>query len=118
MRHVRVTGPAQRDIARVLRSSEAEFGAQARTRYKRLIDQALHDLARDPAKAGVRSIDDVRSGYFIYHLNHSRRRRDKTTVRQPRHVITFLLDEHGDVIVARLFHERQMLQRHLDSGSG
>jgi plasmid stabilization system protein ParE len=113
---VRITGPAQQDIVNILRWSKAEFGAQAKSRYKRLIDRALNDLSRDPAKAGVRSIEDVRSGYFIYHLSHSKRRRDTTIVRRPRHVIVFLLDERSDVIVARLFDERQMLRRHLDSG--
>ena len=31
----------------------------------------------------------------------------------PRHLIAFYVDDSDAVIVARLFHERQMLSRHL-----
>jgi toxin ParE1/3/4 len=116
VRRVRIAGPAQRDLADILRTSEEQFGAQARSRYRRLIDKALNDVARDPERAGVRSIDDVRPGYFVYHLNFSRRAGTTITVRRPRHLIAFRLDERGDVIVARVFHERQLLLRHLDYG--
>ena len=33
--------------------------------------------------------------------------------RRPRHLIAFYVDDSGDVIVARVFLERQMLSRHL-----
>ena len=113
MRRVRVTGPAQRDIARALRRRSEEFGTRARDRYRRLLDQALRDLGEDPNRVGVRSIHDVRDGYFTYHLQFSTKRRPKPSVRQPRHLFAFYIDDAGDVIVARLFHERQMLSRHL-----
>jgi toxin ParE1/3/4 len=111
--HLRVAGPAQRDIAKILRRSEEEFGAQARNRYRRLIDTALNDLAKDPTRVGVRSIEDVRRGYFIYHLSFSKRPSAKALVRRPRHLIAFFRDERGNVVVARLFHERQLLIQHL-----
>jgi plasmid stabilization system protein ParE len=58
MRRVRVTGPARRDIAKILERSGAGFGDQALRRYRRLFEQALQDLGDDAARAGVRSIDD------------------------------------------------------------
>ncbi len=36
MRRIRVTGPARSDITKILRHSSAEFGDQARRRYRRL----------------------------------------------------------------------------------
>ena len=73
MRRIRVTGPARRDISKILQRSGAEFGDQARQRYRRLIDQALQDLSEDAARVGVQSIDDIREGYFLYHLKCSRK---------------------------------------------
>ena len=113
MRRVRVTGPARRDIARILERSAADFGDQARRRYRRLVEQALQDLGDDAARTGVRSIDDIRQGYFVYHLKWSRKDSGSPSVRQPRHLIAFYIDDSDAVIVARLFHERQMLARHL-----
>lgn len=113
MRRVRVTGPARRDIAKILRRSGANFGNEARNRYRRLIDQALQDLSGDAARTGVRSIDDIREGYFVYHLKWSRKGSAGPSVRQPRHLIAFSIDDSHAIIVARVFHERQMLARYL-----
>jgi plasmid stabilization system protein ParE len=66
----------------------------------------------DPRRPGVRAIDDVRPGYFIYHLRSSAKAMG--TVRRPRHLVAFRIDDSGDVLVARIFHERQMLARYLD----
>ncbi len=113
MRRLRLTGPARRDILRVLRRSRDEFGQDASDRYRQLLDQALTDLREDPIRVGVRSIGDVRDGYFVYHIKSSTGRAPKPSVRNPRHLLAFYVDNAGDVIVARLFHERQMLSRHL-----
>ena len=53
MRRIRVTGPARRDIAKILRHSGENFGNQRRDRYRRLIDQAMQDLGDDPTRVGV-----------------------------------------------------------------
>ena len=113
MSGVRLSGPARRDISRALRQSSEEFGLEAKERYRILLDQALRDLGEDPRRAGVRAIDDVRQGYFTYHLRSSLTRVPKPTVRRPRHLIAFRFDERGKVLVMRVFHERQMLERHL-----
>ena len=112
MRRVRVTGPARRDIARALKTSSETFGQQMLARYLRLLDQALRDLGKDPARIGVKGIDDIREGYFTYHLRSSVRS-GKLSIRRPRHLIAFYADDSGDVIIARVFHERQMLARHI-----
>lgn len=113
MRHVRLTAPARRDISNILRRSGNEFGTQARTRYRQLLDRALQDIGDDPTRIGVRAIDDVRAGYSTYHLKYSTKNEAVSRVRNPRHLLAFYIDDRGDVIIARVFHERQMLARHL-----
>ena len=113
MRRIRVTGPARRDITKILRRSSAEFGNQARQRYRRLIDQALKGLGDDANRVGVQSINDIRKGYFLYHLKWGRKAPAGPSVRQPRHLIAFYINNSDDIIVARVFHERQMLSQHL-----
>lgn len=110
MTRVRVTGPARRDIDRALKRSQEEFGPNAQDRYRSLLDQALKDLQLDPARVGVRAIDDVRKGYFIYHLRSSTTSTRGPTVRRPRHLFVFYIDTCGDVIIARLFHEGRYLR--------
>ena len=118
MRRIRVTGPARRDITKILRNSSAEFGDQARERYRSLIDQALKDLGADANRVGVQSIDDIRKSYFLYHLKWSRKTSTGLPVRQPRHLIAFYVDDSDAIVVARVFHERQMLSRHLVGPDG
>ena len=113
MRRIHVTGPARRDLAKILRHSGVNFGTEGRGRYRRLIDQAMRDLSEDAARVGAQSIDDIREGYFLYHLKWSRKASAGPPVRQPRHLIAFYIDDSDDIIVARIFHERQMLSRHL-----
>lgn len=114
MRRVRVTGPARRDIANALRRSREDFGGRAADRYRRLVYRALQDLAEDATRLGVRAIDDVREGYFVYHVKSSKTGKLDPPVRRPRHLIAFYIDQSGDIVVARVFHERQMLKRYLD----
>jgi len=114
VRRLRITGPARRDLVHVLRRSREEFGARASQRYGRLLERALQELADDPTRRGTRAMDAVRKGYFIYHLKWVARRTSELRVRRPRHLIAFHIDVSGDVIVARIFHERQMLARYLD----
>lgn len=118
MRRIRVTGPARRDITRILQRSGTDFGHQARLRYRTLIDQALQDLGDDAARAGVQSIDDIREGYLLYHLKWSPKSSSGLPVRQPRHLVAFYIDDSGAIVVARVFHERQMLSQHLSDPDG
>ena len=89
MRQVRLARGAVNDIRRILIHSEAEFGAATRARYKALLDQAMRDLAEDPARFGVRPIPDVRPGYFVYHLKWSKPRAPGPAVGRPRHLLVF-----------------------------
>lgn len=51
MRRLTVAPQAERDLHDILVYSEARFGPDAAERYRRLIDQALTELLRDPESA-------------------------------------------------------------------
>lgn len=113
MKQVRLTHSAVRDVAYILERSRRDFGARARDRYAQLLDRALLDLAEDPSRIGVVSIEDLRPDSFIYHLKFSRTLSRGRRVLRPRHVLVFRV-EQDEVIVMRMLHERQLLDRHLD----
>ncbi len=115
---LRVAGPARRDIGKILRRSRDEFGPEAANRYRSLFDQALRDLSEDTKRPGVQSIDDVRPNYWVFHLKFSLGRVPKPSVRHPRHVIVFRIESDSSILVARVFHERQLLERHLRDHDG
>jgi len=116
MTRIRISGPARRDIARILRRSRGEFGLEAADRYRTLLDRALNDLAEDSSRPGVRNIFDVKQHYLAYQVKMSVGRAPKPTVRHPRHVIAFRLESAREIFVARVFHERQLLTQHLNDG--
>lgn len=109
---IRITGPARRDIQKILYRSQAEFGVEARKRYQALLDQAFRDLKADATRLGVTSVEDIRAGYFLYHLKWSSAAATET-VKKPRHLLVFYLDMTDVLVIARVFHERQLLSRHL-----
>ncbi len=74
MSTLRLAPGAIADIRRILRRSKAEFGPGGGARYKALLDQALQDLEGNPSRIGVRSVADIRPGYFVYHVKFSKPR--------------------------------------------
>lgn len=112
MIRARLSGPAYRDIAEILRHSGQVFGQLAGQRYRRLIDQAIQDLEENPSRVGVQAIDEIRDGYMAYHLKWSRNAAG-SRVKQPRHLLAFYFDTPETILIARVLHERQMLNRHL-----
>ncbi len=94
---------ARADIAAALRHSRETFGPTARTRYARLIERALSDLAEKPGRAGVRAVTDR---LLTYHLRYSVRRLPRSDrVARPRHLIVFMRDGER-LTVVRVLDER------------
>ncbi len=114
MRRVVITKLAARDIQRILRRSEAEFGVVARARYRELLDRAIRDIAENPLHPCVRAIDDIRPGYRLYHLRFSRTAVFGARVGRPRHLLAFYLPDDAGLVVAADLHERELIERHLD----
>ena len=115
MRRVRLSRAARNDIKRILRRSETEFGEVVRSRYKALLDQAICNLAEDPNHHRVKSIDDVRTGYFIYHIKWAKRSISGPSIKRPRHLLVFWIDDDNVIAVAAVVHERALLSRHLEN---
>ena len=113
MKQVRLTRAARNDLKRILRRSETEFGQSIRARYKALLDHAISDLAVDSGRNGVKPIDDVRPGYFIYHIKWSKPAIAGPSVKRPRHLLVFSLDDDDFIVIAAVVHERELLARHL-----
>lgn len=82
----------------ILARSEQEFGASARDRYERLIEQAVIDLAEDPQRNGTAAV----GGRIHYHLRHSRLNvpRKDGRVRSPSHLIIAKVVGHRLVLLA------------------
>ncbi len=114
MRRVRLTRTARNDIKLILRRSEMEFGETVRRRYKTLLDRAISDLAENPGRNGVKPFDDVRPGSFIYHIKWAKQRIIGPSIRRPRHLMVFFR-EGNSIILAAVVHERELLDRHLDT---
>ncbi len=107
MRRLQLTGPAQRDLRRLLDWSESRFGTAAADRYQRLIGVALRKLAEDPVRSGVKvatsRLNTSTSMYALRHARHFLPPADR--VRQPRHVVIFEASEER-VLILRVLDER------------
>jgi toxin ParE1/3/4 len=116
-RGIRVSRPAQADIAAVLRWSSSEFGPSARQRYAALITTALQDLLTDPARIGARERPELGYGLSSYHLQFSRRHVPAASgvVRLPRHLPLFRVEPDGTLAVLRLLHDAMEMTLHLPS---
>ncbi|WP_309604183.1 type II toxin-antitoxin system RelE/ParE family toxin [Phenylobacterium sp.] len=107
---------AQADIARLLRSSAADFGEAARLRYAALIATALDDLLSDPLRPTSAARPELQPGVRTYHLRHCRRRSaaGRGAVKTPRHLIVYLTPTPDLVVVLRVLHGAMDLERHIE----
>ena len=110
---VRLAATARRDIEGILRWSLETFGVGALERYKILIDRSIRDIAADPLRMGFRPIDEVRQGYRAYPLRYSRLRVDGKPVVKPRHVLIYRMDGPDALVLARVLHDRMLIERHI-----
>ncbi|MCB8880721.1 type II toxin-antitoxin system RelE/ParE family toxin [Acidisoma cellulosilytica] len=76
---------ALRQLTRIFRESEIEFGLAARRRYEVLVGQAIRDLLANPSRPGAQMVGDR----IHYHLRHSRARVPvgEGGVGRPRHIL-------------------------------
>ncbi|MCF8706408.1 toxin ParE1/3/4 [Sphingobium faniae] len=114
-RIVRLAGSARADILDILERSEAEFGAEARVRYERLISAALHDLSAAPERPGSAARPELGADLRTWHLRGSRERArgPDGTVRRPRHLLLYTIIDDRIVGVLRVLHDAVELHRHL-----
>lgn len=115
MYHLRLTGPASRDIVDILDHSLDHFGDAARKRYETLIEAGLRDLAADPFRAGSKPRPEHGPRTRSYHLLHSRKKARITSgiVQAPRHLIFYHIIDGEIVEVIRLLHDAMEPRHHL-----
>ena len=111
-RTYRFADAADRDLEGCLNWSCSTFGSEAAMRYARLIEQAVFDIAADPARPGVQFRSEF--GYSFYHLRYSRDRalKESGTVKRPRHFIVFRSEE-SILTVVRILHESMDFETNL-----
>lgn len=102
MRRASYRPAARADIRNALKTSSRDFGPHARRAYKTLIDHAVAMLCADACRAGVRRIDDLSDGVFLFHLRHARAR--GALPKDPRHLIVFTCDDAA-ITILRVLHD-------------
>ena len=115
MKRYRLSGPAKADIAAILQTSERNFGADARVRYRALVSAALRRIASDPEGHATVARDDLVVGLRSYHIRHSRDDSVEAPVAHPVHVIFYRQLEPDLVEIVRVLHDRMDVGRHLES---
>jgi toxin ParE1/3/4 len=106
---------ARSDIVTILAWTEESFGPQTATRYAKLIETAIEDIAADPERVGSVARVELAPDYRTYHLFHSRKRagtRGKR-IRKPRHLLLYRVRGAGVVEIGRVLHDSMDLQRHV-----
>jgi toxin ParE1/3/4 len=111
MVRLRISAPAERDIAVILATSEERWGSDARDRYGLLLAAAMRQLAADPRGAGTVHCGGLAKGARSFHLRHTSSRNG---VEAPVHVIYYRAVEDR-LEVVRVLHERMEPSRHLPS---
>lgn len=104
---VRLTTPAQLDIATVLDWTLENFGPTQYDLYKSLITQRLQDLTEGPSRHGVKVRDEILPGLLSFRLAQSGR--------SASHTILFRVAEEQEIEVLRVLHEAMDFEQHLGS---
>lgn len=111
----RISDPAKADIARVLRTSEAQHGREARIRYRGLVTAALRRIAADPHGPATSDRSEASTGLRSIHIRHCREDSRERPVRDPVHVVFYRPCEPGVVEIVRVLHERMEPRRHVET---
>jgi toxin ParE1/3/4 len=112
---VRLSGPAQADLDRILQHSFDACGEKARDRLEELLRAGLQLIADDPWRGRRR--DDIRADFLTFHLSLARRtaRKRGATVTHPRHLFVYHVLSDDVVEVLRVLHDAMDLPQHLPS---
>jgi toxin ParE1/3/4 len=107
---VRLARAAQEDLARILATSAARWGDDARDRYAGLIAAAIGAIATDPEGPMTRDRSSVVRGVRSLHLRHVPGDHD---VGRPVHVVYYRIAGPDVVEVVRVLHGRMEPTRHV-----
>jgi toxin ParE1/3/4 len=111
MARFRISRSAERDLIRILATSEARWGESARRRYAHLLAAAMRKAATDPFGAVSRERSDLRPGVRSMHVSHARS--SSARVRSPVHILYYRQAGEGQIEIIRVLHQRMDPTRHL-----
>lgn len=113
MARVRLSGPAQADVAHILTTSYARWGPDAGRRYAALLAAAMRQIASEPegpmTRAHTELFPDVRS----LHLRHASVDDPEAKVGSPVHVVYYRTIRPELIEIVRVLHERMQPTRHI-----
>ena len=106
MARLRLSLPAQSDLAHILATSSERWGTAGRERYATVLAAALRQVAAEPEGSPTRSRDDILLGIRSFHLCHVRGGDPKLKVRQPAHILHYRAVAPDLIEIVRVRHER------------
>jgi toxin ParE1/3/4 len=106
MARYRLSGPAKADIASILRTSETQYGYDARVRYRGLLTAAMRRIASAPEGRATMDRSELLTGLRSLHIRHSRNESLEAPVGDPVHVIFYRAIEPGLIEIVRVLHDR------------
>lgn len=109
----RLSGPAQRDLANILATSESRWGSEGRRLYAALLIAAMRKAAADPEVPATRPRPELRAKIRCLHLRHALAGQT-TKVRRPVHVIYYRTAQTNLIEIVRVLHERMDPGRHME----
>ena len=98
MQKYRLSKLAEKDLAGIWRYTLDNWSREQADKYVNGLLNACEDIARAPESVG-RPYEHVREGYRKYSYS--------------RHVIFYLIQEDGCVLISRVLHERMDFESHL-----
>ena len=113
MTRYRLSRLAEVDLARILRASDASWGAEGRQRYRAAVAAALRKAAAEPFGAASRDRAELGQGVRSLHLRHARAEAAGARVARPVHVVFYRAAGPGLIEIVRVLHERMDPAWHL-----
>jgi toxin ParE1/3/4 len=100
--NVRISEPADADLAEILATSLERWGEDGRARYKSLLAAAMRELGADPEQLMSRDRRELAPRLRSFHVRHMGR---AYGVKAPVHVI-YYRTARSSIEIMRVLHER------------
>lgn len=109
-----LTDAAKRDIVQVLLESRRQFVEAARTRYRKILEQAIEDICLDPNRIGARIRDELGPSVQTYHIAYRKQRasHQNRIVEKPRHLLVYKQIKTASLLIIRVLHDAMELSHH------
>ncbi len=112
MARVRLSRPAQLDIARILAISAQRWGMEGRRRYAAILAAAIRTVAANPQGPTTRARAELAPGLRSLHVRHASIHNPDAKLRRPVHILYYRAIAPELIEVVRVLHERMDPGRH------